>query len=271
MHRSPRYTIARRWAGLIILFCLPALMWLVYPAQTADITVNRITAKWILDVLFENGGITATRTNQLYNKGALALEWTEPMSCVPVGTVTLGPDRAIFAGGYIRCDLTSFKEAVFTYTNGQIVLANSCSNGGKNVRVYGIAVLNNVDFTVSVTQPLINHPDFQATFTLLEAQGTTDGQLRLEAGPMTTNSAPFSLPSAEAVVASRLAQCNGLQCRGQHALNGALLTKEAVPQGAPWNSTSGPTTVYIGADGALRFYGEMLEGIWDPGCIVREG
>lgn len=257
------------WLALGLL--IPALAWLVYPAQSAEIDAAPYSAKWILSVEFVNNGITATRTNQLYRKRTLLKQWSESVTCQTNGAVTLGLDRATFAGGYVQCDLPSFRDAVFVYTGGRILLANSCSNSGRNVNFWGLSRVDAVDFNASATQPIVTHPDYQAQFTLLEAQNGPDVQLRLEAGPMTTDSIPFSLPAAETQLGSRLNMCDGSNCRGQHTLDGVLLNKEGVAQGAPWNGTSGPTTVYLGTDGVNFFRGEMLRSDWDPGCIVRQG
>lgn len=261
----------QRSAWLMVGLLVVALAGLVYPAQSAEIDVPPLSAKWILSVEFVNNGITATRTNQLYYKRTLFKEWTEPVTCQTNGAVTLSVDRATFAGGYVQCDLPSFRDAVFVYTGGRILLANSCSNSGRNVNFWGVSTVDAVDFNASAIQPIVTHPDYQAQFTLLEVQNGPEAQLQLEAGPMTTLSIPFALPGMEAQIGSRINQCNGSMCRGQHTLDGVLLNKAGVTQGLPWNGSSGPTTVYLGTDGVDFFRGEMLRTDWDPGCIVRQG
>ncbi len=259
------------WRRLTLIWLLPVLVVVVTAAQANATTSGVISAKWILSLVFENNAITATRTNQIYDNATLIDEWTQSVPCFTVGAVTLGLDRATFNGGHIECDLPSFRAEVYWHTMGQLLLNPTCTNAGRRVDFWGQAKVANVGLSLSNLHPLVHHPDYQALWGLLPEAGGLTTRLGLTAGPMTTIGPPFTPASGDYDLASRLHQCNGSICHGRHWFNGALLTNQTFSQGAPWNGTSLPTTVFIGTDGVNLFLGEMLDISWDPGCIVRQG
>lgn len=259
------------WRRLTLIWLLPILVVGVTAVQAHSTPGGVISAKWILSLVFDNHAIIATRTNQIYNNATLIDEWTQTVPCFPVGAVTLDSDRAIFNGGHVQCDLPSFRAEVFVHTMGQVVLGSTCTNAGRRVDFWGQTTVANVGLPLSNSHPLVHHPDYQVLWTLLPDTGGATTRLGLTAGPMITLSPSFAPPSGDYDLASRLHQCNGASCHGRHWLNGGLLINQIFAQGAPWNGTSLPTTLFIGTDGANVFLGEMLDIAWDPGCIVRQG
>lgn len=255
----------RKPLALLLLF-LASLAVVVSTADAAPV----VTGRWILDVRFDNGNILATRRNQVYEDGILVQQWDQPLpltTCQPLGAVAVGVDRATFSGGAIRCNLPSFRLAVWQKTG--IILASVGVISGPELDSWGQATIADLDFTASGRHPLVLHPDYATEFDVGGA--ATSAELQLGVAGMNTKSIPFLFPAGvDFLVASRLHDCNGVECAGRHYAGGPLGI-ELIPQGGPQSCTTDRTRVYLGSNGADSLYGELVWLRYDPGCIATQG
>lgn len=264
----------RKNYGVVVgLFVLVMLGVLVVPAGAASSPPIRV--KWVLNMDFENGVINATRSNSLYVGSQLRLQWTDSaptIDCFPVGNVTVGVDSAVFNGGHIQCDLGSLQLSTWTATGGRALLTDTCNLATNQFDMWGRMNVQNPDFTVANSLPLVWHPDYSMSYHLQE-DSAGQGVLSLASGvDRVTESAPFTLlPDVSQSVASRLYPCNGSNCLGKHFVDGQLLNQESVMDEVFLFGTTLDTTMYIGYDGVTTYVGELSDIDFDPGCVATTG
>lgn len=259
------------WVGLL---ALPLFVLISHATPVA--AQPPITAKWVLDVRFENSAIVADWTGSVYRGNTLLRSWVDDVSATCVvdtpGLVTVGVDAATFAGGTIGCNLPSFKQRVFEETGGRLTITDSCQAVGPRIDVWMQATLRDPDFVAAGRiLPLVNHQDFGLRMALLDG-GVGDASLRLDGGAMSSESDLFALAGAGVVqqVGSRINPCNNSQCRARHQVDSALHTLDTIAM-SPISGVTLPTTVTIGSDGVDYYFGDIIDLRVDPGCPATTG
>lgn len=263
--RNNRYSFVLRLVLLAVIVVLPILL-LTNVARAAQVPPVK-NARWILELSFQNGTINARRINQIYDGNTLTEQWDQPITCQKKGAITIGATSAIFNGGYLLCNLPNFRLEVQAHTQGLVNLKKTCTISGNKVNVWGQAMLRNVDFTKGNRHPIFSHPAYEMAYAV-EKSGT-DVTMILDAGSESEESLPFVFLSGSNEIGSRIQQCNGSTCTTQHMLNGSNVNTAQIPQVAAWTVTTGASTIYIGREGSLRFYGELFSLRDDPGCVAQ--
>ncbi|MCO5185490.1 MAG: hypothetical protein M9965_16325 [Anaerolineae bacterium] len=259
------------------LLAIPALLVTTAAAATgAGQPAAPIWAKWVLDIRFENNGIAADWTGQVFNGNQLVRQWVDDVSAECVintpGGVTLGTDAATFSGGTISCNLPSFKQRTFEETQGRVVLLDTCQASGRRIDFWIQATVRDPDFSSGgPSLPFVNHPDFNYTMQLLDAGGG-NANTELSVGAMTTQSASFALaqPGASQAFASRINPCNNTMCRANHRVDGVMINQQTIAE-SPITGVSTPTTITLGSDGTNFYFGDLLDIRIDPGCPATTG
>lgn len=265
--RINRYSVLFRWLVLVFVLLLPIL--LLADVAQAQSWQNVRNARWVFELSFNNGQIEARRINRLYLGNNLTHQWDQPIICQPIGAVTIGGNSANFNGGYLKCNLPSFKQEVAIYTQGLVQLQNTCMISGRQFDIWAQAEIGTVNFNKANRHPILSHPDYQ-TYYAVEKANINEGVMVLDAGTNSESSSPFVISGSgiSDLIGSRINQCDGTTCAARHMLNGVITDLNVIPQAAAVNGTSDATTIYIGRQGKQAFYGELLNVRDDPGCVA---
>ncbi len=263
--RINRYPVLFKWLVLVFSLLLPIL--LLADVAQAQSWQNVRNARWVFELSFNNGQIEARRINRLYLGNTLTDQWDQPISCQPTGAVTVGGSSATFNGGYLTCNLPSFRQEVATYTQGLVQLQNMCTSSGRQFDIWAQAEIGTVDFNKGNRHPILSHPDYQ-TYYAVEKANINEAAMVLDAATNSESSSPFVISGIGDLIGSRINQCNGKTCSARHMLNGAITDSNVIPQAAAVNGTSDATTIFIGRQGKQAFYGELLSVRDDPGCVA---
>ncbi len=230
-----------------------------------------LSGRWIVEVSFKNNQIVARRINRVLMNGNIVAERTQRLRCRPKGAVTLGPDSAQFAGGYIVCNFPSFRQAFNRMTPpGSPQLTQTTTVPIEEVDVWVDLEASNVDFNAATVHPVVSHPAYLIDYSLTYSK-VPEAFLQVDAWKSVSPELP--LTGTQDRIGSRVNECDAqrLECRMRHRVNGAFVVDETVDHVPPWTVFNDRSIIYIGRNGADRFIGEMSWIRYDPGVFVRTG
>lgn len=252
----------------IVLVMLSMGFGLTSSAAAAPLTQGQqgeVKGRWIFKLRVVKGQIEAVRINQELHDDVVVDESTEVVRCRPVGAVVVNNDSIDFNGGFVECDMPSFRQAFFDLS-GYVVPPVS-PVGGKSVNPWVMVDVSNVDPTASQL-PIINDDATSIEYGFANGGGGPQAVLDLDGA---TIEGPVMALTGSDRVGSRVSDCNGVGCTETHGLNSQVIENNPIGQVPFWTVSNEANTLIIGANGPNSFLGTLHTITYDPNVPVRPG